>query len=770
MEPDPDKSSPAEIEDFIARLRAEIARHNRLYHTENAPQISDAEYDAKFARLRELERLHPDLASADSPTNRVGAPPSDKLALVRRARAMLSLDNVFSSEQLKKFHDRIRKAVGRESRCLVSPKIDGVALALVYENGFIAQALTRGDGLVGEDVTHNLGLIDSIPDRLDRAIASGRLEIRGEVFCPKKSFRKMNEARALKGAALRANERNYTAGALRRIDSTLPAPDDARLDFIPFALIDRDESAKTLTERPIESISEALEILRSIGFNPIEARAAEDFESMLALIEEIGAEREEKDFQIDGAVVTLDQIGAQEELGSTSRAPLYAVAYKFPSQTGRARVERIEFQIGRTGAVTPVAILEPISIGGSTIQRATLHNIDQLLAKNIRTRDTALVTKAGDIIPRILQRLNDPDRPPAGRLEPELTRCPSCDERLHRNERSANLFCRNRACRARRLAGAIHFVSRDAMNIKSLGARALEAMFDNGLIEEVADIYFLKPQQIMTIEKFREKSTENILLALEKSKDVRFDRLFFALGIEHVGKETARLIVEKFGSIDNILDAIETSRSLEVGTILKALAIPGIGPKSAEEIGAKFDSIDQIFEADKDDLLGAGAPEKIVDLIIEFRADERALAKIARAPFISIDRIGVVIIDSIIEFFSDEANRRSIDKLRRAGLKLSTETDAERSRGGELVGKKFVITGRLDSMSRERAEELIVRAGAHARADLSARTDYLVVGSNPGSKLARAESINEKSTTPKITIIDEPAFNKLIDSAERGKI
>ncbi|MFM1654349.1 NAD-dependent DNA ligase LigA [Brevibacillus sp. B_LB10_24] len=556
-------------EQRIEELRKQINHHNRLYHIEDRPEITDQEYDVLMRELQTLEDLFPDMVTPDSPTQRVGGAPLAAFEKVVHKTPMLSLANAFGEADLRDFDRRVRQTLGRDEVSYVCElKIDGLAVSLQYENGYFIQGSTRGDGQTGEDITQNLRTIRSIPLRLTRPVT---LEVRGEAFMPKRAFEKLNKEREAQGEALFANPRNSAAGSLRQLDPKIAA--SRSLDTFIYGLGE-------LEGETVESHSQALELMGSLGFkiNP-EWRVFTSIDDVITFVEGWVEKRPHLPYEIDGMVIKVDRYADQRALGFTAKSPRWAIAYKFPAEEAVTRLVGIEISVGRTGVVTPTALLDPVGIAGTTVKRASLHNEDIIREKGLLIGDSVIVRKAGDIIPEIVAVL--PDRRKGDEQPFHMpTHCPECGSELVRLDEEVALRCINPDCPALIREGMIHFVSRLAMNIEGLGEKVVSQLFAKGLIGSVADIYYLKErrEELIGLERMGEKSVDNLLDAIEASKQNSLERLLFGLGIRLVGSKAARVLAEHFGSLDRLMQATQE----------ELMAIDEIGPKMAESIVAYF--------------------------------------------------------------------------------------------------------------------------------------------------------------------------------------
>ncbi|MGG4492716.1 NAD-dependent DNA ligase LigA [Brevibacillus reuszeri] len=549
----------------IKELAKRIEHHNRLYHEEDRPEITDQEYDQLMRELKELESLFPELTSPDSPSLRVGGEPLPFFEKVVHRTPMLSLGNAFNEEEIRDFDRRVRQAVGSQAvRYVVELKIDGLAVSLHYENGLFVRGATRGDGTTGEDITQNLKTIRSIPLRLTRPLT---LEVRGEAYMPKGAFEKLNKEREERGEALFANPRNSAAGSLRQLDPKIAAA--RQLDTFIYAIGD-------LQGEVVESHSEGLALLETLGFKVNqERRVFDDIDELLAFVESWTEKRPHLPYEIDGLVIKVDSYAQQQELGFTAKSPRWAVAYKFPAEEAITILEGIEVSVGRTGNVTPTALLKPVSLAGTTVKRASLHNEDIIREKGLLIGDHVVVKKAGDIIPEIIAVL--PERRTGSETPFAMpTHCPECGSELVRLEEEVALRCINPMCPALIREGMIHFVSRTAMNIDGLGEKVVAQLYHDGIIHSVADLYYLHQQRdaLLGMERMGEKSVDNLLAAIEASKENSLERVLFGLGIRLVGAKAARVLAEHFGSMDAIMQADEEALT----------QIDEIGPKMAASL------------------------------------------------------------------------------------------------------------------------------------------------------------------------------------------
>ncbi len=668
------KAAPAKVKQEIEELRDKVHYHDYRYHVLDDPEISDAAYDRLMNRLKELEAAHPELVTPDSPTVRVGGPPREGFSTVRHARPMLSLDNAFSYDALRDWDRRVREGSGREKiEYITEHKFDGLSISLQYENGALARGVTRGDGTTGEDVTPNVKTVHSIPLRVDAAsLKKARLpadfEVRGEIMMPRKSFEALNRQQEESGGKIFANPRNAAAGAVRVLDPTITAT--RRLEFFAYYLL---VDGKV----PFSKHSESLQVLKQLHF-----RASDDWklcmgiDAVTAYCDEWDAKREKLPYEIDGVVIKVNATAIQNELGYTAKAPRWAIAYKYPARQETTVVNDILVQVGRTGALTPVAVLEPVQVGGVTVSRSTLHNMDEIERLGLQIGDTVLIERAGEVIPHVLKVVKEGKSRKPFRM-PKL--CPECGSAIHKSEDEVAYRCVNAACPAKRKESLLHFAGRHAMNIDGLGEKIVDQLVDKGLVKDVADLYSLKLEEVAGLERMAEKSAQNLLDEIEGSKKNSLARLIYALGIQFVGERTAQLLAEHFSSLEELAAAKEE----------ELMEVPEVGPKVAA---------------------------------------------------------------SIAEFFSEPANRQLIKKLRKAGVHPTAEKRQVKS--DKFAGKSFVFTGGLANRSREEAGEIVQQHGGKVSGTVSKKTDYVVVGTDPGSKYDKAKELG-------VTILSENEFEKL---------
>ena len=577
----------------IQSLRKELERHNLLYYVNDAPEISDFEYDAMLRRLEELETAHPEYADPNSPTQHVGGYALNTFTQVRHEVPLESLQDVFSMDELRAFGERMDGALQEEHRYVVEPKIDGLSMSLEYENGVFVRGATRGDGTVGEDVTENLRTLRNLPMRLDNA--PERLIVRGEVYMSRSVFHQLNELREINGEKLLANPRNAAAGSIRQQDPKIAA--QRKLEIIIFNL------QLTSGER-FRSHSETLDYLRSLGFPTVPYQPCETVEACCDRIDAIGEDREQFPFDIDGAVIKVDSLAQREQLGSTAKFPRWAVAYKYPPEKKESVVRDIVVQVGRTGVLTPKAVIDPVRLAGTTVTNATLHNADFIANLDIRIGDTVLVQKAGEIIPEVLS-VNKEKRPAdaATFAMPEF--CPECGAPVVRDEDGVAMRCTGAECPAQRLRNIVHFASREAMDIDGLGVSLCDALIRAELVRSPAELYYLDAEKVAALDRMGQKSAENLMNALEKSKDNGLARLLCAFGIRQVGQKAGKVLAQRFGTLDELMAAsVETLTSIpDIGAITAQCIVSWFAdPQSQHQIrllreaGVSFESKETVLD------------------------------------------------------------------------------------------------------------------------------------------------------------------------------
>jgi len=669
------KAAPAALKREAEELREKLRYHEYRYHVLDDPEISDAAYDKLLVRLKEIEAAHPELVTADSPTIRVGAQPREGFTTVKHARPMLSLDNAFSFDALRDFDRRVREGIGREEiEYIAEHKFDGLSISLLYEGGVLVRGVTRGDGTTGEDVTPNIKTIRSIPLRIEeselkKAKLKGDFEVRGEVIMTRKAFEAMNRQQEQTGGKIFVNARNSAAGSVRVLDPSITAL--RKLDFFAYYLLVNDKPA-------FPKHSNSLEALKQLRFRPSDDwKLCDGIEAVVKYCESWDAKREKLPYEIDGVVVKVNSIGVQNELGFTSKSPRWAVAYKYPARQEQTVVNNIIVQVGRTGTLTPVAVLEPVQVGGVTVSRSTLHNMDEIERLGLHIGDTVLIERAGEVIPHVLKVVKEGKNRREFRMPKE---CPECGSKIHKVEGEVAYRCVNAACPAKRKESLLHFAGRHAMDIDGLGDKIVDQLVDKGLAKDLADLYKLKLEEVANLERMAEKSAQNLLDEIEASKKNALSRVIYALGIQFVGERTGQLLAEHFSSLDELA-------------------------------GAKQEQLEEVNE------------------------------------------VGPKVATSIVDFFSEPANKRLIKKLEKVGVRPTTEKTKVRS--NKLGGKSFVFTGGLANRSREEAGEIVKQHGGKIVGSVSKKTDYVVVGTDPGSKYDKAKELG-------VPILDEAGFEKLV--------
>jgi DNA ligase (NAD+) len=660
----------------LKRLAEEIAAHDKRYHQDDAPTVSDAEYDALRARNAAIEARFPALVRMDSPSRRVGAAPAARFKKVRHAVPMLSLGNAFTADDVTEFVERVRRFLrlpaDEQLAFVAEPKIDGLSMSLRYQHGALVTAATRGDGTEGEDVTANVRTIKEIPQRLKGRKIPTVCEIRGEIYMTKEAFLALNRRQAAAGDTVFANPRNSAAGSLRQKDPGITA--SRPLHFFAY-------SWGEMSDMPATTQSGMIAWLAKIGFatNPF-WKTVRSVDDMLAFHREIEGKRASLGYDIDGVVYKLDRLDWQERLGFVSRSPRWAIAHKFPAEKATTVVNAIEIQVGRTGALTPVAKLEPVTVGGVVVQNATLHNEDEIARKDVRIGDTVTIQRAGDVIPQVLGVVLD-KRPKGAKPYRFPTVCPACGSHAVREEGEAVRRCTGGlVCPAQRVERLRHFVSRNAFDIEGLGEKQVQAFFADGLIESPADIFTLQRRDARSADKlveregYGETSVRNLFNAIAARRTIPLNRLIYALGIRHIGEANAKLLARHYGSIEALTAAMQEAAA---------------GPES----------------------------EAFQDLT-------------------SVEGIGDVVAQAIVEFFKEPRNREALDALLR---EIAVEKVEEARRDTPVAGKTVVFTGALERMTREEAKAMAERLGAKVAGSVSKKTDYVVAGPGAGSKLAKAK-------------------------------
>ena len=661
----------------IESLRDKIRHHEYRYYVLDDPEITDAQFDKLMEQLKLLESEHPELVTRDSPTQRVGGKPREGFVKAPHSSPMLSLDNTYNVEDLRNWERRVHELSGRKDiEYVCELKLDGMSLALHYENGHLARGITRGDGTIGEDVTLNVRTVRSIPlsiprDRLKAAGIPSDFEVRGEMLMPLAAFGKMNAEREEKGLPVFANPRNATAGTVRQLEPSITA--QRRLDYFAYMLL---KDGRAYFGRHWETLN----ALDASGFKVNQSRKlASSFAEVWDFIEREEVKREKLPYEIDGIVVKVDSTALQNELGYTGKAPRWAIAYKYAARAGITKIEAIRVQVGRTGKLTPVAMLQPVPIGGTTVRNATLHNMDEIERLGVKIGDWVEVERGGDVIPKVTRVVHDKDHPRGRESFHMPDKCPVCGTHVVRTEGEVDYRCVNANCPAKLRESILHFASRGVMNIEGMGDAMVSQLTDRGLVKNVADIYKLTKADLVSLERMGDKSAQNVLDEIDNSKKLPLERLIYGLGIRFVGERTAQFLAEHFGSMDAFMAATE------------------------EELQA-------------------------------------------------VNEVGPRIAQSIAEFFAEAKNRELVKKLREAGLTFSGK---KKERGTKLAGKTFVLTGTLQRYSRDQAKKMLEDAGGRVSGSVSKKTDYVIAGSDAGSKLDKAKELG-------IPVIDEKEMGDLL--------
>ena len=658
------------MDNIIKRIDELIKLINQAsyeYYVLDNPSITDQEYDDAYNELINLENKYPELKREDSPTLRVGGEAIDSFKKVTHASPMLSFDDIFNSEEIIAFDERIKKTISKPEYTL-EPKMDGLSGSLIYENGVLVRAATRGDGLVGEDITINIKTIKTVPLHLNKDI---NIEVRGEIYMSKLSFERANREKKANNEKEFANPRNAAAGSIRQLDSRITAKRD--LDFMAYFIPNPEDYG-------IKTQEETNKFLKELGFvtNLDLIGIAKNSTDIINYVKNLGKKRGELPFAIDGVVIKVDNLDDEKKLGFTSRVPRWGIAYKFPAVEVLTTLNEIKYTVGRTGKITPNAIFNPVHVDGSLISKATLHNFDYIIDKDIRVGDIISIRKAGDVIPEVVEVKLDRRKEDSVPTK-MITNCPICNHELIKKD--ANHFCPNENCPARHTEGLTHFVSRDAMYIDGFGERIIEDFYNEGYLRKIEDFYNLYKykDELMTMEGFGEKSINNLLESIENSKSNSLERLIFALGIRYVGKKTAKVLAMYFGNMDKFMNS-------------------------------DFDTLKNIPD------------------------------------------VGDIIAKSIVDYFNEEKNIKLINNLKELNLNMEYLGEKIDRSNDKINGKTFVITGTL-SNSRDYYKEILENKGANVTGSVTKKTDYVLVGDNPGSKYDKAKELN-------ITIISEEDFNE----------
>jgi len=745
-------TAPQDVQDRIADLRDEIDRHNYRYYVLDEPSIPDAEYDRLLRELQALEARHPGLITPDSPTQRVGGAPLSAFGEVVHKVPMLSLDNAFSEEELTAWDNRVRDRLGdtAEVAYAAEPKLDGLAISLRYEGGRLVQAATRGDGAKGEDVTQNVRTIKAVPLKLRGDDWPTVLEVRGEVFMPRAGFAALNERARQAGDKTFVNPRNAAAGSLRQLDSNITATRPLAMFCYGLGEVDG--------RRPASSHARTMARLRDWGL-PVspELKVVEGVAGCLDYYRDMGERRDALPYDIDGVVFKVNDYAAQEALGFVSRAPRWAIAHKFPAQEELTTIEAVEFQVGRTGAVTPVARLTPVFVGGVTVSNATLHNMDEVARKGVRVGDTVIVRRAGDVIPEVVSVVVE--RRPADAAEVQLpVQCPVCGSEVIKPEGEAVARCTGGLyCAAQRREAVKHFASRKAMDIEGLGDKLVEQLVERELIRDPADLYTLRLEDIVGLERMAEKSAHNLLDALEKSRTTTLAHFLYALGIMGIGETMAQTLARSLGSLDAVM-ALRLADLIEIKASqaekLKALACEqeDTGKRLLQVLAGTrgFGWFSEAHARLLVEKLDASEPATLWRRLCDVEAEQ-----IANTPRLAIEGVGDVLAEQIVAFFQQPHNRDVIQKLRDANVHWEEGEAAPLPEDLPLNGKTVVLTGTL-SRPRDEYKAELQALGAKVAGSVSKKTDYVVAGEAAGSKLAKAEQLG-------VTVLDEDGLRGLLD-------
>ncbi|MBI4399010.1 MAG: NAD-dependent DNA ligase LigA [Candidatus Omnitrophica bacterium] len=671
-----------EIRKEIQSLRKQLEHHNFKYYVENRPEISDYDFDRLMKRLTDLEKAHPEFEDANSPSRRVGGEPLKHFNTVAHSIPMMSIDNTYSEAEVREFDERVKKNLGHSKiSYVIEEKIDGVSITLLYEKGRLTVAATRGNGAQGDDVTENVRTISAVPLEIPRAglgskpAVPGMLEVRGEIYMPKKSFEKLNEEKEKKAEELFANPRNACAGSLKLLAPKLVAKRDLSIFVHGHARVEKG----TIPENE----QDFLRYLKELGFKTIQTHFASDIDEAIRFIEKFKTKKDALPYEVDGLVIKVNSFKAQAALGATSKSPRWAIAYKYPAERAETVLADIKIQVGRTGVLTPVAILKPVRLAGTTVSRASLHNQDEIGRLDARIGDFVLVEKSGMIIPKVVEVLAEKRKKPLKKFH-FPGHCPVCGSTVVREEEFVAVRCVNLACPAQLKGKIRHFVSRDAMDIEGMGIMLIEQLVDKGIVKTLPDIYSLSEHTISELERMGAKSAFNVITAVQASKSRPLYRLIHALGIPDVGEHGAQVLAERYNSLEELMDA-------------------------------GYDDLIQIHE------------------------------------------VGEIVAKSIVEFFRQKGTQEALAGLKKAGVRFNIKEKRKAAAG--FSGKHFVITGTLDSYSRAEAEKKIRLLGGSTSSSVSGNTDCLIIGKEPGSKLAKAKKLG-------VNIIEEKEFLALLKGAE----
>jgi DNA ligase (NAD+) len=711
----------------MEELRDEIRGHDRLYYEEAAPIISDRDYDRLYKELVDLETQFPDLVTLDSPTQRVGGKPLKAFEQVPHLIPMLSLDNTYSEEEVKNFYARIQRLLPNEKiPVVIEPKVDGVAVSLIYENGRLRQAATRGDGTVGDNITQNIRTIRSVPERL-RGASTKLLEVRGEVYMDKHGFEKLNAERRKAGLPLFANPRNAAAGSLKQLDPAIVAKR-------PLGVVLYGTGATEGVDVDIHS--EIFPLLKKLGL-PVTERwwVAESVVEILDAIHELDGIRHKFAYQTDGAVVKVNSFAQRERLGFTAKSPRWAIAYKYEAERVQTRLNDIVIQVGRTGILTPVAMLEPVLVSGSTVGRATLHNEDEIKRKDIRIGDTVIIEKAGEVIPAVVEVVKSKrprDAKPFDFAKHIHGKCPVCGGPIRRDPQFVAWRCENLQCPAQTTRRVEFFAARSALDIESVGGIVADKLVERGLVREPLDLFELKPEQLAKLNLgtdeeprvFGEKNATKAVRAIERARTLPLSRWLFALAIPEVGRTTATQLARFHETIEDVANS----------------------PLLREVLR---------YHEKRERKSHDGDAKEIADRLVQAGFAKPSKSKAEKGRGVTTE-VGPVVAQSVLDFFASAAGKKILRRIKELGIHPRSEkVSAKKAAELPFAGKTFVLTGTLPSMTREEATEKIEALGGHVTGSVSKKTDYVLAGAEPGSKFDKAKELD-------VRIIDEPEFRKML--------
>jgi DNA ligase (NAD+) len=714
----------------IETLRRDINEHNRRYYEEAAPTISDREYDRLYKELVDLETQFPELVTPDSPTQRVGGKPLQAFAQIQHRVPMLSLDNTYSEEEVVNFYKRITRLLPEEKiPVVIEPKVDGVAVSVMYENGKLKYAATRGDGSVGDEITQNIKTIKSVPRQLPGA-APKVFEVRGEAYLDKAGFEKLNKEREAAGLPLFANPRNAAAGSLKHLDPSIAAKRPLGMIFYGTGAIEGAE---------VDRHSKVFPLFKKLGLPTHEHWSlADSVDQILTAIRDLDEIRRGFPYETDGAVIKVDALAQREHLGFTAKSPRWAIAYKYAAERVETRLLDIKVQVGRTGILTPVAVLEPVLVSGSTVSRATLHNEDEIKRKDIRIGDTVMIEKAGDVIPavvEIVQSKRSRNAKPFDFFEHIHGKCPVCGGEVRRDPQFVAWRCENILCPAQTTRRVEFFGARGALDIESVGGIVADKLVERGLVHEPLDLFELNIEQLAKLNLgtdeaprvFGEKNARKAIQAIERAKTAPLSRWLYALAIPDVGKTTATDLARFHETIDDVASS----------QLLRDVVS---------------------FHGRKSDKSRAGATKEIADRLIKSGFAEPSKSKIDKQRGI-VTQAGPIVAQSVLDFFASSAGKKILQRMKQLGIEPKSEkVSAKQMAGLPLAGKTFVLTGTLPSMTRDEASVKIEAAGGHVSSSVSKKTDYVLAGSDAGSKLEKAKQLGVK-------IIGEKEFQRILSSS-----